>query len=222
MIKSATTLGLLLAFALISPARAQPAWPPPPRPDEPSAVQLELMRRGEVLVDDVHETGRGGSARVRAIFRAEARQVWETLGDCEANFRFVDGLRECEITEESADHAITRQVAKKHWLSPVMSYRFETLRAPYRWIMIRLIDGDLKSLKGSWRFDPVGPGDLLLVTHEIALQPKMPAPRWLVRRTLQRDLQDMLACLRFTIGASLDEDVARSDAGQCPEQSFAE
>lgn len=211
-------LWMFLSLVSAVPDGAQPPWPPPPQSRQPTAVQMELLRRGEVLEETIRENERGGSARVRAVFRAEPRAVWEVLGDCAANFRFVQGLRECEIEEQSDNHAVTRQVAKKHWLSPPLEYRFETRREPYEWIQIRLLDGDLKQMAGSWRFEDLGRGGLVLVTHEIGLQPKTPAPRWLVRRTLSRDLVEMVACLRFISGASLDAAGAESDRSHCPEE----
>lgn len=173
------------------------------------------MHGSEVLVE-VIEQGQGGAAKVQALFRAEPQAIWDTLGDCDANFRFVRGLLECEVTEQTPEHAVTRQVARKHWLAPTMTYRFETRRQPWKWIQIRLLDGDLKAMQGSWRFDPLDGGPLVLVTHEIRVQPRMPAPRWLVRRTLSRDIADMVACLRYLADASLSAEGALADQRQCP------
>lgn len=220
MIKNTHWAAWLLLLA--GPALADAPWPTPPQAEVPGAGQLELLRHGDVAVDTLQETRQGGASRVQALFRATPQQIWEVLGDCTANFRFVQGLQECEILEETADHAVTRQVAKKHWLAPTMEYRFETRREPFRWIMIRLIDGDLKQLQGSWRFHPLDGGDLVLVTHRIRVQPSTPAPSWLIRRTLHRDLGEMLACLRFVAGASLDAEGRESDRAQCPKPRSAD
>jgi ribosome-associated toxin RatA of RatAB toxin-antitoxin module len=217
MIRNALICMVMLAASLHAHAKGDSRWPEPPQAARPSAVQLELLRRGDILLETTQEDRQGGAAQVRALFRAQPRQAWDTLGDCTQNFRFVQGLKECEVLEETETTALTRQVAKKYWLAPTLEYRFETRREPFHWIQIRLVDGDLRELQGSWRFDVLDDSEWLLVTHEIRVWPATPAPRWLVRRTLHRDLQSMLACLRFVTGASLDESLAQSDQQQCPE-----
>lgn len=187
----------------------------PPSPVSLDALQRERLEQGEVLVENIRQDESGGAVRVLALFATTAEQVWSLLGDCAANFRFVEGLLECEIMEQTRSTAITRQVAKKHWLAPRLAYRFETSREPYDWIRIRLLDGDLRDLDGSWLFEP-GPRGLL-VSHEIRVHPKVPAPRWLVRRTLQRDVPDMLACLRYIANGSLDGELAQADRARCPD-----
>ena len=213
---------LLVCALLADPVGADQPWPRPPPAQRPGAVDLELMRRGEVLEEIIQQSEAGGAARVRALFRAEPRHIWDTLGDCAANFRFVRGLQECEVTEQTPEHAVTRQVARKYWLAPTLSYRFETRRQPHEWIQIRLLDGDLKAMQGSWRFDLLDGGPLVLVTHEIRVQPQMPAPRWLVRRTISNDLQDMLACLRRQADASLSPEGAIADQKRCPKAGQAD
>jgi hypothetical protein len=214
--------GLLLVIAVSVAAQDRASWPSPPGPFQPSAANLERMRLGEVLVEELPGARGGGAASAQALFRASPQDIWNTLGACAENFRFVRGLLECEVEQQTAEHAVTRQVAKKFWLAPRMAYRFETRRQPYQWIQVRLLDGDLKEFKGSWRFDPQGDSGLVLVTHEIHVQPDIPAPRWLVKRTLQRDLRALLACLRQVSGGSLDEAGRADDLARCPRPGDAE
>jgi len=205
------TLQLLMADA--APAAGWPEEPPRADPDAPT---LGLLRAGEVLVENIHLEKAGGAAQVQALFRPPAEVVWDLLGDCASNFRFVEGLEECELLEVSERAALTRQVVKKHWLGPRMEYTFETARRPYEWVAIRRVSGDLEVLEGSWRFDPVDDGQALLVTHRVRVKPKMPVPGWLVRRTLRKDLGDMVACLRALAGASGDEQGRLRDSERCP------
>ncbi len=207
-------LSLLLAPAPPGLASGQQvAAPPAP---EPGGPDLELLRAGEVLVENTNLDETGGSARVQALFEAPVELLWEVLGDCDSNYRFVDGLLECEVLESTATRALTRQSVKKHLLAPRMDYEFATTRQPHAWIVIQLVSGDLQALDASWRFDPMPGGTGLLVTHQVRVQPKMPVPSWLVRRALRKDLGDMVACLRSLVSGSGSDERRQEDEKRCP------
>ena len=59
-------------------------------------------------------------------------------------------------------------------------------------------------------------GDGVVVIHEFRIQPKIPTPRWLIRRGLKKDLPDMLACIRGLAGGSISVDEAGKDLARCP------
>lgn len=187
--------------------------PPAPVPD---AATLQRLRAGEIIVKDTREDETGGSAIAQAVFHATPGKIWSVLRDCKANLRFVAGLKECQVLEYTETHAITRQVVDKGWLMPRLEYRFETIRHPPDWVIIRLLDGDLKQMEGSWRFEPLADGGGLLVTHEIHVEPRMAAPRWLVRRSLHHDIGNMIACLRYEAAASGSEQQRAADHALCP------
>lgn len=205
-----------------APAEGVADWASePPRPT-PGPAALERLRDGEVLVETVREDEKGGAARVQAVFRGNPREAWDTLQDCEANFLFVDGLKECELIESDTYRAVTRQVLKRSWYLPRATVVFETARQPYRWLRIRQLNGDFRDMNGYWRFDP-GPDQAqfpeeFIVTHLVQVQPRTPAPRWLVRRMLKKDLPEALACLRWRVGASPGEAAARADRSGCPDR----
>ncbi len=209
----------LILILILTPFCAALAgeWPQPPSSTVPSEADLARLEAGEILVSNTRVDEAGGAAVAKAIFHVDAPRLWDILGDCEENYRFVRGLRDCEVLRESATAALTRQSLKPYLLLPHFSYVFDTRRAPYEWIQIRLQEGDLRILEGSWRFDPL-PGDGgILVTHAIRVQPKMSVPRWLARRTVERDLYRMLACLRWRTSAWPDPGQGEIDQQQCPD-----
>lgn len=55
-----------------------------------------------------------------------------------------------------------------------------------------------------------------IVIHEVRIQPGFLAPRWLIRRSLHRDLPDMLACIRGLAKASADQQSVLADLQRCP------
>lgn len=207
---------LAIVLTIANAGQAQ-EWPQPPPEATVSADQLARLEAGEILVSNTQIDRAGGAAVAHAIFFTEASSLWSVLGDCEANYRFVRGLKECEILREDATSALTRQSLKPYTLLPGFDYVFETRREPYDWILIRLREGDLKVLEGSWRFDPAPGGQGILVTHAIRIQPSMMVPRWLARRTVERDLNRMIACLRWETRAWPDPRQRGLDRQHCPD-----
>jgi hypothetical protein len=69
-------------------------------------------------------------------------------------------------------------------------------------------------LRGSWDFAAFPDG--VLVRHVLVLQPLLPAPRWLVRRNLNKDLPDMLRCIRGLANGSGTPAALDADRQSCP------
>jgi ribosome-associated toxin RatA of RatAB toxin-antitoxin module len=186
----------------------------PPRPAL-SPGELERLQAGEILVRDARIDEAGGAGVALAVYHIEPALLWAIIGDCTANQRFVRGLQACEVSGETDTHAVTRQRLKPYAMMPALEYRFETRREPYAWIRIRLLDGDLRALSGSWRFDRLS-GSAVLVTHEIRVQPPYPVPRWLARRTVKKDLAALMACLRWEAKAWPEPRQRGTDRQSCP------
>lgn len=204
---------LFASALLLTTFSAMPAAPSNVR--QPAPDVLVRLLAGEVEITTGAEDG-AAAANVQAVFFTSAERVWRTLESCEANFTFVPGLRECQVTELEDGSAITRQVLKNYWFMPGIEFTFATTRQPYEWIVIELLDGDLKQMQGSWHFDPLpGHPGALLVSHAIRLEPRVIAPQRLVRNTLRKDLPDMLACLRWMSGGSGEPAQAAEDVQRC-------
>jgi hypothetical protein len=62
----------------------------------------------------------------------------------------------------------------------------------------------------------VDEGRATIVIHEITVQPNFPAPRWLIQRSLNKDLPDMLACIRGLANASGTQAAEAADLQGCP------
>lgn len=183
-------------------------------PVEPlSAETRARLLAGEVILERRDAGDRGADARVSILIRAPVERVWAVMVTCAHAYAYLAGLRECRVLEERGDFALTHQVVDKGWWMPRLDYTFETRRIPYRSMEIHLVDGNLERLDGSWTFRKLDEG--LLVRHEIVLQPKAPAPRWLVRRNVVRDLPDMLRCIRAAARGSGAADIERADRAAC-------
>jgi hypothetical protein len=184
----------------------------------PGAGQMARLQAAEVLLENVLTDESGGAARARILIHTRVENIWAQLVSCEKAFEYVDGLKYCEEIEQAPERARLRQSVKKHWLVPRMDFTVEFIRKPYASIEFRQVEGELDLLEGRWLFQSVPGPDAVLVTHEIRVKPRIPVPRWLVRRSIRKDIPDMLACLRSLAGGSGSGERAAADREKCPVQ----
>jgi len=177
---------------------------------------MARLKRGEVLLQTIQDEKPGTAARVTALFQTNAQAIWDIIGYCKYEYIYMQGLKYCEMLDGDQFHMTMRHRLRSSWYTPTLDFTFEANREPGGDGEAHLIDGDLKILEGSWKFSPLADDNSVIVTHEIRIQPKLPAPAWLVRRNLQRDLPAMMACIRGLARASESDDQIERDLKQCP------
>jgi hypothetical protein len=109
-----------------------------------------------------------------------------------------------------------RHRIRNSWYTPTLDFTFEANREPGGNGQARLIDGNLRVLEGEWKLFPLTDDNSIIVVHEIRIQTRIPVPKWLVRRTLKKDLPAMLACIRGLARASGGKIHIENDLKQCP------
>lgn len=178
--------------------------------------ELAALRGGEIQFQILHKDKPGGGARVAALFHTNSDDIWDIIGLCKYELIYVRGLELCEA-RETGD--LTMQVHHRvhsGWYAPTLDFTFEASRTIAGRGEVKLLGGDLKVLIGSWVLLPVPDENQVIVIHEVRVQTKTPAPRWMVRRSLRKDLPNMLACMRGLARASGDADRTREDLNRCP------
>jgi hypothetical protein len=78
---------------------------------------------------------------------------------------------------------------------PTFEHVFRLDYTPYTRIDVSRVSGPIAHMQGSWWLLPQDNGRILLV-YELALDPGMPIPRFMVRATLKRDLPKIVAAVR--------------------------
>lgn len=184
--------------------------------DDLDQADLARLKRGEILVETAHEEKSGGAARVTSLFYTSMTEVWDVVGYCEYEFVYVRGLESCEVLETGPNYLKKHHRVNNNWYTPTIEFTFEAIRNSPDFGEFRLVEGNLKIMKGQWSFKNLVGGEGIIVTHEIRVRSWFPAPRWLVRRVLKKDLPDMLACVRALAGASGDEYRLANDLTRCP------
>lgn len=185
-------------------------------PADSQAVELAQLMRGEILVQTVHEEKSGGAAKVSALFYTSMNNIWNVVGYCKLEFVYVRGLEYCEVLDTSTFFVKKRHRVNNNWYTPTIDFTFEASRSSPDHGEFHLVEGNLKVMEGQWNFEQLAETNAILVTHEIRVRSRFPAPRWLVRRVLKKDLPNMLACVRGLADASGDKNLLANDLSRCP------
>ena len=180
----------------------------------PDPETLKRLKAGEVILENTRTEESGGAARIVIFIQAPVEAIWGVIYSCENAFIFVEGLKLCEVLEQTSDYTITRQVVKKGLLIPTQDYTFRTVQEPFRHAEFKLVDGSLKVMEGTWDFIAMPDGVVLI--HEIRVQPGVPAPRFMVRQQMRKGMPEMMACMRGLADGSVNADMKARDLEMCP------
>ncbi len=177
---------------------------------------LARLQRGEVLFQDINSEKPGVAARVTALLHTDAAEVWDIIGHCKYELIYVRGLKFCELLEGDQFQMTVHHRVRNSWYSPTLDFVFKASRELAGTGKASLVSGDLKILEGLWYMSSREEENGVIVTHELRVQPKLPAPKWLVRRTFRKDLPDMMACIRGLANASANDRDLERDLKRCP------
>lgn len=178
--------------------------------------ELARLERGEILLRPIQKNKPGVAMRVAALLHSNTNEVWQVLGDCNYELIYVKGLKLCEVLGGNQIQMKVHHRVRNSWYSPTLDFVFSATRYSDESGETSLISGDLKVFEGTWKLTPIEGMNSVIVTHEIRLQPKFLAPKWLVRRVLNKDLPDMMACIRGLASASGTERHITRDLKRCP------
>lgn len=135
--------------------------------------------------------------KLAAEVDAPATAIWDVLKACEIAPEYVPNVVSCTKVEEldggRADLFV--QTVKPIFFLPTFEHEFRLDYTPYTRIDVNRVSGPIEHMQGTWWLLPQDNGHILLV-YELALDPGMPIPRFLVRATLKRDLPKVVAAVR--------------------------
>ena len=184
-----------------------------PTMEAPSDEMMARLEEGEVVVEERSTGQPGESARASILVHAPAKDMWEVITSCEMAFVYTEGLKVCEILENSGASAVIHQEVKSFWLMPRQEFTLEAQRVPYRFIQFELREGSLRAFEGSWDFLAVDQGTV--VVHEVRVRPPLLLPAFIVRRTLRTNMPDSLAGMRALAGGSGSVELRTDDLQRC-------
>ena len=138
--------------------------------------------------------------RVRAAVRINAspQAIWSVMTDCDQAVAFVPGLKRCRRIGSAPDGRwddIEHEV-RYSWLLPTVRYVFRAdYDRPHR-IDFHRISGDLKAEEGTWLLTQSADGSGTVVEYDVYLDLGFWIPKFLVTRSLRKDLPAALSGLR--------------------------
>ena len=204
---------LIKLFVLVSLVSA-PAFLQAGEVPLPDLKTMTRLRLGEIVAEPFQLEEKGGAVKMTLMIWAPMEDIWATVFSCENAMIFLDGLEVCEVLEDDGLNTVTHQVIKRGWPVPTQDYSFRTLRQPYVRADIELVEGNLKSMEASWEY--INMPEAVVVIYKVRLQPGFPAPRFLVRRALNKGMIGLLACIRGLSGGSMSPEREKEDLNQCP------
>ncbi len=196
---------ILLLAPLFSQAREAPL---------PDPETMSRLRQGEIVAESILLDQKGGAVKASLMIWAPVEDIWATVYSCENAFIFLADLEVCEVPEDDGVLTVTRQVIKKGWPVPRQDLTFRTLREPYIRADIQLVAGNLKFMRASWEYIKLP--EAVVVLYTVRIQTDLPAPRFLLRRTLKKGMTQLLACVRGLAGGSGSAEQEKEDLDHCP------
>ena len=164
---------------------------------------LDWIDRDAVAAREVQvNTERGDrpltvNVKLAAEVDAAPAAIWDVLTACEIAPEYVPNVVSCKKLEEldggRADLFV--QTIKPIFFMPTFEHVFRLDYTPYTRIDVNRVSGPIEHMQGTWWLLPQDNGRILLV-YELALDPGMPIPRFMVRATLKRDLPKVVGAVR--------------------------
>ncbi len=164
---------------------------------------LDWIDRDAIAAREVHvnaeRSDRPLTVNVKLATEVDAAPaaIWDVLTACEISPEYVPNVVSCKKIEEldggRADLFV--QTVKPIFFLPTFEHVFRLDYTPYSRIDVNRVSGPIAHMQGTWWLLPQDNGRILLV-YELALDPGMPIPRFMVRATLKRDLPKVVGAVR--------------------------
>jgi ribosome-associated toxin RatA of RatAB toxin-antitoxin module len=174
MKKLGLVLGCLLALA--APASASLFNSPV---DQLPSEQRVTLRKGQPLV-----MGDKGTYTVRLLVNAPTDLAWAVLTDYANTSKFMPNVVSSQVLSSNGNQKVIEQVdARQVFLMNIRSrIRSAVTETAKQRIDFQQIEGDLQSMKGYWKLEPIAPyrgaqPNQVLITQVIEVQPKSGTPK---------------------------------------------
>lgn len=135
--------------------------------------------------------------KIAAEVDAPVAAIWDILTRCEIAPEYVPNVVSCRKLEtlDGGRADLFLQEIKPIFFLPTFDHVFRLDYTPYSRIDVERVSGPIEHMQGSWWLMPQDDGRVLLL-YELALDPGLPIPRFLVRATLKRDLPKIMRAVR--------------------------
>jgi ribosome-associated toxin RatA of RatAB toxin-antitoxin module len=140
--------------------------------DRLPALERDALRQGRVILN-----GEKGNYTVRVLVKGSVDTAWEVLTDYENFQQFLPNIASSQLIEDNGNRKVFEQVNRVRVLvfNQTSRIRLAITETYPQEIAFNLIEGDLKSLEGSWQLEPVSPypsapPDHVLITQQVTVE----------------------------------------------------
>ena len=162
----------------------------------PDDKQRAQILAGQVLSVPIRTSKYGATVWGAIRINAPAQAIFDSIVYCNGETSAHRTMRRCTVMETGDTYEIVEHRIKYHWYIPMQSYIYRGDYTGNTSVRFRVLEGDLKKLDGGWDLFPVEEGNGYLVRYYATIQPRIPAPRWLVRRSLKKEIPEMLQVMK--------------------------
>ena len=135
--------------------------------------QRVSLRKGELVF-----LGKSGDYTSRLLIKTSIDNTWQVLTDYDNFAEFLPGVISSELINNDGDRKVFEQINKiKTFVFSIESrVKVATTEFYPGQISFKAIGGDLKSMNGEWKLEPVSPypsapPDQVLITHKVTVKP---------------------------------------------------
>ncbi len=165
--------------------------------------ELSQLASGRPVVRVSRDRDGGAAALVFGSIEIDAPRsvIWDIMVDCDRAPDLIPGLKSCEVVEGGPDG---RWDIREHRIKfgPVFNDVVNIFRSDYipnREIQFHLVGGDLKTQEGAWRLENVSADrSRTRVIYHARLAIGRPVPRFLIRRSIRKDMPRIFHTLKKT------------------------
>ena len=157
-----------------------------------SAQEKTSLKSGNALVE-----GKDGNYVSRILVTAPLDTAWEVLTDYDNFKKFLPGVVSSRILETQGNQVVFEQVTQVQLLLLTQRTRLviTAIKQYPQEITFQLKRGEIKSLKGSWKLEPIAPNQVL-ITQEVAFDPGHQIARGLAFSIYKNALADSLKAIK--------------------------
>jgi Polyketide cyclase / dehydrase and lipid transport len=159
------------------------------------------LRQGQSLV-----TGSNGKYTGKLLVTASVDTAWRVLTDYNNFYRFLPNVASSKLVQNDRDRKVFEQVQVIHAFVITKKSRVRiAVKETYpKQIAFSLVEGNLKSLQGSWRIEPISPypgapPNQVLIVHQVNADPGAIATRGLFYSVYKDTLENTLVGLKKEI-----------------------
>lgn len=166
--------------------------------DRLPAQERVALRQGQSLV-----TGSNGKYTGRVLVKATVATAWQVLTDYNNFYRFLPNIASSKLIQNNGDRKIFEQVQviRVFVLTKKARVRLAIKETYPKQIAFSLVEGNLKSLQGAWRIEPISPypgapPNQVLIVHQVNAEPGAISTRSLFYSIYKDNLENSLVTLK--------------------------